>query len=103
VRVNAVAPGWIASSGMDSYPEATRPMIRNLPTHVPLGRIGNEAEVSAAIVFLLSDGAAFINGSCLRVDGGAPNVRRHYPMVPTVASPSFEGFHRAVTADIFKD
>jgi len=103
VRINAVAPGWIASSGMDSYPEAMKPMIRSLPKHVPLGRIGNEAEVSAAIVFLLSDGAAFINGSCLRVDGGAPNVRRHYPMVPTVASPTFDGFHRAVTADIFKD
>ena len=103
VRVNAVAPGWIASSGMDTYPEAAKPMIRSLPKHVPLGRIGNEAEVSAAIAFLLSDGASFINGACLRVDGGAPNARRHYPMGPTEAGPAFDGFHRAVTPDTFKN
>ncbi|WP_255212666.1 SDR family oxidoreductase, partial [Burkholderia pseudomallei] len=74
VRVNAVAPGWIASSGMDTYPDAIKPMLRGLPKMVPLGRIGNEAEVSAAIAFLLSDAASFISGACLRVDGGAPNA-----------------------------
>lgn len=102
IRVNAVAPGWIASSGMDTYPEEMKPMIRGLPKHVPLGRIGNEAEVSAAIAFLLSDGASFINGTCLRVDGGAPNARRHYQLIPTEPSQAFDGFHRAVTPDIFK-
>ena len=39
VRVNAVAPGWVASSGMDSYPEMMRPMIRNLKNFVPLRRL----------------------------------------------------------------
>ncbi|WP_323118303.1 SDR family oxidoreductase [Burkholderia alba] len=102
VRVNAVAPGWIASSGLDTYPDAVKPMLRSLPKHVPLGRIGNEAEVSAAIAFLLSDGASFINGACLRVDGGAPNARRHYPLAPIEPGPAFDGFHRAVPPDLFK-
>ena len=53
VRVNAVAPGWIASSGFDAYPDDVKPMLRSLRKHTPLQRYGTEAEVSAAIVFLL--------------------------------------------------
>jgi citronellol/citronellal dehydrogenase len=94
VRVNAVAPGWVASSGMDTYPEAMQPMIRNLPRHVPAGRFASEAEVSAAIVFLLSEAAAFISGTCLRVDGGAPNARRHWPLSAPSTTPEYQGFHR---------
>src|SRR5262249_16994524 len=60
VRVNAVAPGWIASSGMDTYENPLmKELIPELETKVPLQRMGNEAEVSSAIVFLLSDAAAF--------------------------------------------
>ncbi len=54
VRVNAVAPGWIASSGFDTYPPAFQEKIRQLGRKVPLQRLGTEAEVSAAVVFLLS-------------------------------------------------
>lgn len=54
VRVNAVAPGWIASSGMDTYEGAFKAIIPTLREHVPLKRIGSESEVAAAIVFLLS-------------------------------------------------
>ncbi len=60
VRVNAVAPGWIASSGMDHYPPEMKPLILGLPKSVPLNRFGTESEVSAAIVFLLSPAAAFV-------------------------------------------
>lgn len=74
VRVNAVAPGWIASSGMDNYPEHMRQWIRSLGDNVPIKRMGTESEVSSAICFLLSPGAAFISGDCLRIDGGAPRV-----------------------------
>ncbi|AJY39947.1 MULTISPECIES: SDR family oxidoreductase [Burkholderia] len=102
VRVNAVAPGWIASSGMDTYPDSIKPMLRGLPKMVPLGRIGNEAEVSAAIAFLLSDAASFISGACLRVDGGAPNARRHFAMQPADANAPFDGFHRATVPELFK-
>jgi len=103
VRVNAVAPGWIASSGMDTYPEAMRPMIRSLAQHVPAGRLGTESEVSAAIVFLMSEAAAFVSGACLRIDGAAPNARRHWSMGAAKPAPQFDGFHRAVTPRVLGD
>ena len=96
VRVNAVAPGWIASSGFDTYPDSVRPMLRSLKRHTPLQRLGTEAEVSAAVVFLLSPAAAFISGATLRVDGAAPSARRHHELAPHDRSPTFQGFHRAV-------
>ena len=95
VRVNAVAPGWIASSGLDNYPPEMTEHIRSLPGHVPLQRLGTESEISAAICFLLSPAAAFISGSCIRVDGAVPNakpVRKISNKTPTV---SFDGFHLA--------
>lgn len=103
VRVNAVAPGWIASSGMDTYPDAMKPLIRSLPRHVPAGRMGTEAEVSGAIVFLLSEAAAFVSGACLRIDGAAPNARRHWPIREGAPSPAFDGFHRGRKPRIFGD
>jgi citronellol/citronellal dehydrogenase len=96
VRVNAVAPGWIASSGLDRYPPEMRERIRALPQKVPLGRIGTESEVSAAIVFLLSPAAAFISGSCIRIDGAVPNVRSSYPLTSRGTTAAFDGFHLAV-------
>ncbi len=93
VRVNAVAPGWIASSGLDNYPPEMAAHFRSLPDHVPLARLGTESEVSAAICFLLSPAAAFISGSCLRVDGAVPNAKRKTSnKKPT---PAFDGFHLA--------
>ena len=104
VRVNAVAPGWIASSGMDRYPPHMRDMIRNLHRNVPLHRLGTESEVSAAIVFLLSPAAAFVSGACLRIDGAAPNAKRIWPAVGSGrATAAFDGFHLARTPDVLKD
>ena len=96
VRVNAVAPGWIASSGMDTYPDAMKPLIQSLPRHVPAGRLGTESEVSGAIAFLLSEAAAFISGACLRIDGAAPNARRHWMMSGGTPAPEYQGFHRGI-------
>jgi citronellol/citronellal dehydrogenase len=96
VRVNAVAPGWIASSGFDAYPDSVKPMLRSLRHHTPLQRFGTEAEVSAAIVFLLSPAAAFISGTTLRVDGAAPNAKRHVALAAHDRSKAWNGFHRAV-------
>ena len=96
VRVNAVAPGWIASSGMDTYGGATRGLIPKLKGHVPARRLGEEAEVSAAIVFLLSPAAAFITGATLQIDGGASLGTPMFPSVDHDKSVPFEGFHRAV-------
>jgi len=103
VRVNAVAPGWIASSGMDTYPESMKTMIRNLKDHVPLQRIGTESEVAAAIVFLLSPGANFINGNCIRIDGGASLGTRAWPLAKAKKTESYNGFHRAYLPDVFKE
>lgn len=109
VRVNAVAPGYIASSGMDHYPPEAGPMLREMRTTVPLGRFGNEAETSAAIVYLLSPAASFVSGSVLRVDGARPQVRMGWGQVAAPvevqqrdAVKPFDGFHRAVTPKVFQ-
>ncbi|AZD09613.1 Citronellol dehydrogenase [Pseudomonas chlororaphis] len=103
VRVNAVAPGWIASSGMDTYEGAFKAVIPTLREHVPLKRIGSESEVSAAIVFLLSPAAAFISGSTLRIDGAASLGSRAWPLPKASHSESYNGFHRAYLPDVLKD
>lgn len=103
VRVNAVAPGWIASSGMDNYPEHMKQWIRSLGDNVPIKRMGTESEVSAAICFLLSPGAAFINGDCLRIDGGASQGGRMWPFPKAKNNEPFNGFHRAVTPKVLSE
>ena len=109
VRVNAVAPGYIASSGMDHYPPEAGDMLREMRNTVPQGRFGTEAETSAAIVFLLSPAASFISGTVLRVDGARPQMRMGWqqgvakPDVQTRdAVKAFDGFHRAVTPKVFQ-
>lgn len=95
VRVNSVAPGGIASSGFDRYAPEARAKILEFPPTVPLQRFGTESEVSAAIVFLLSPAAAYITGSCIRVDGGTPNARGTWKLRPHHNSQPFMGFHRS--------
>lgn len=109
VRVNAVAPGYIASSGMDHYPPEAGDMLREMRDTVPAGRFGNEAETAAAIVFLLSPAASFISGSVLRVDGARPQVRMGWGQAAAPldvqqrdAVKPFEGFHRYVTPKVFQ-
>jgi citronellol/citronellal dehydrogenase len=103
VRVNAVAPGWIASSGMDTYGGAMKTLIPRLKRHVPLRRMGLEAEVSAAIVFLLSPAAAFITGVTLQIDGGASLGSPLFPSADHDRSVPFDGFHRAVTPQVLRE
>jgi citronellol/citronellal dehydrogenase len=103
VRVNAVAPGWVMSSGFDTYGPEAKAHFRRLHTYVPLNRLGEEAEVAAAIVFLLSPAAAFISGSCLRIDGAAPNAVLHYQMPEGPGNAPFQGFHRAVKPKVLTD
>jgi citronellol/citronellal dehydrogenase len=103
VRVNAVAPGWIASSGMDTYGGAMKSIIPKLRNHVPMRRLANEAEVSATICFLLSPGAGFITGVTLQIDGGASLGSAIFPTVAEARSTAYQGFHRAVTPHVLKD
>lgn len=63
VTVNAIAPGWIAT-------EAATPEERRAARATPPGRAGTPAEVAAVAAFLASDGAAYVNGAVIVVDGG---------------------------------
>ncbi len=102
VRVNAVAPGWVATSGMDTYPPQMKPWIRGLKDAVPLKRIGTESEISSTICFLLSDGANFISGDTVKVDGAASLGGRVWPLPKAKNARSWNGFHRASIPEVLK-
>lgn len=104
VRVNAVAPGWVASSGMDTYEEPMRSKIPKMREDIPLKRMATESEVSSAIVFLLSEGASFISGTTIRVDGAASQGSAVWPIRGQKASNSvsYQGFHRAVVPNVLQ-
>ena len=67
VTVNAVAPGYIKTAMTDKLTPEQREKMLNL---VPLGRLGEVADVAAAVAFLASDEAGYVTGQVLTVDGG---------------------------------
>lgn len=67
IRVNAIAPGFIATDMISSVPEK---VIEHMVGQTPLGRLGKPEDIANAYAFLASDEAAFINGHVLSVDGG---------------------------------
>lgn len=96
VRVNAVAPGLILSSGMLTYPKHVIQMAALNANKNPAGRAGTESEVSAAVAFLLSPAAAYISGDTLRVDGASSLQKA--PLLPHVdhdKNAPYNGFHLA--------
>jgi citronellol/citronellal dehydrogenase len=94
VRVNSVIPGFIASSGLDRYPERAHEVLRGVKGRVPLKRHGTESEIAGAIVYLLSPAAAYVTGISLRVDGGLHNNARSsfYAVPDHDRSKPFNGF-----------
>lgn len=69
VRINSVAPGAIYSSGIKTYDPEFQKFFLQAGKHNQTYRLGSEAEVAAAICFLLSPAANFISGETLKVDG----------------------------------
>jgi 3-oxoacyl-[acyl-carrier protein] reductase len=67
ITVNAVAPGFVVSPMTDPLPQIVKDA---LLARIPLGRMGTDAEIAAAIVFLASEEAGYITGAVLDVNGG---------------------------------
>ena len=71
IRVNAVAPGFIATDMTDAIPEKNK---EAMLTAIPLGRMGLAEDVAKAVSFLASDDASYITGQVLKVDGGMTQI-----------------------------
>lgn len=67
IRVNAIAPGIIKSSGLENYPPK---FLADIEARIPMRRLGTMEEVSYLAQFLASPMAAFITGETIYVDGG---------------------------------
>jgi 3-oxoacyl-[acyl-carrier protein] reductase len=67
IRVNAVAPGFIATDMVKAMPPK---VLEEMAAHTPLGRLGSPEDVAEAYVWLASDAARFVHGAVLSVDGG---------------------------------
>lgn len=67
IRVNAVAPGYIATEMVEKMPQK---VIDGIAGKTPLGRLGRTEEVASAYLWLASDAASFVHGAVISVDGG---------------------------------
>jgi 3-oxoacyl-[acyl-carrier protein] reductase len=67
IRVNAVAPGFIATEMVQAMPAKA---LESMVDHTPLGRLGKPEDIANAYLWLASDAASFVNGAVISVDGG---------------------------------
>lgn len=92
ITVNALSPGWIEDSVLNSLPEAMQQTIRSWHQDgwTPMGRLGTPADIGNAVALLCSEEAGWITGQLIDVDGGASLMDAHLPLsiqqVPTKAA-----------------
>ncbi len=70
IRVNAVAPGFIATEILAAMPQK---VLDGMVGHTPLGRMGKPEEVAEVYLWLASDAASYVHGAVISVDGGLVN------------------------------
>jgi NAD(P)-dependent dehydrogenase (short-subunit alcohol dehydrogenase family) len=84
IRVNAVAPGTIATELAAKAVLGSPAAKERILGRTPLRRLGDPAEVASAVIFLLSDAASYITGEILTVDGGRMALNYTMPALPNV-------------------
>ena len=67
ITVNAIAPGYIATSMVEAVPER---VLEKIIARIPVGRLGRPEEIARAVAFLVAEDAGFITGSTLSINGG---------------------------------
>lgn len=83
VRINCVRPGIIyTDSGFSNYGEAADEYLKRILPSIPAKRLGTPEEVSSAVIWLLSEGASYVTGTVIAVDGGSG-----YTFLPLVEIP----------------
>lgn len=71
IRVNAIAPGWIETPMFHKATDSDAPRLAKILGRIPMSKVGDPMDIGMAAVFLCSDAARYITGSCIPVDGGA--------------------------------
>ena len=89
ITVNAISPGWIEDSVLNTLPEAAQNLIRNWHQGgwTPMGRLGTPADIGNAVALLCSEEAGWITGQLIAVDGGAGLMDAALPLEIQQAAP----------------
>ena len=67
ITVNAIAPGYINTEMVQAVPA---PVLEKIVARIPVGRLGEAAEIARGVLFLVADEAGFVTGSTLSINGG---------------------------------